>query len=149
MGPYTDGSAEMGPLVTPDHYSKVKSYVDLGVEEGADLVVDGRDFSLKGYEEGAFLGGCLFDNVKPDMKIYTDEIFGPVLSIVRVDSYEEAVSLAQPTRIWKRRSNFYTRRRVCTGFHFQRKDGNGGSQCADTGSRCLSQLWRLETVAIR
>ena len=94
VGPYTDGSAEMGPLVTPDHYSKVRSYVDLGVEEGADLVVDGRDFCLKGYEEGAFLGGCLFDNVKPDMKIYTDEIFGPVLSVVRVDSYQEAVGLA-------------------------------------------------------
>ena len=93
VGPYTDAEAEMGPLVTPDHCAKVRSYVDLGVSEGADLVVDGRDFSLEGYEDGAFLGGCLFDNVKPDMKIYTDEIFGPVLSIVRADSYDEAIQL--------------------------------------------------------
>ena len=93
VGPYTDAGAEMGPLVTPDHCTKVRSYVDLGVSEGADLVVDGRDFSLEGYEDGAFLGGCLFDNVKPDMKIYTDEIFGPVLSVVRADSYDEAIQL--------------------------------------------------------
>ncbi len=93
VGPYTDAGAEMGPLVTPDHCAKVRSYVDLGVSEGADLVVDGREFSLEGYEDGAFLGGCLFDNVKPDMKIYTDEIFGPVLSVVRADSYDEAVRL--------------------------------------------------------
>ncbi len=93
VGPYTDAGAEMGPLVTPDHCAKVRSYVDLGVSEGADLVVDGRDFSLEGYEDGAFLGGCLFDNVKPDMKIYTDEIFGPVLSVVRADSYDEAIQL--------------------------------------------------------
>ncbi len=93
VGPYTDDQVEMGPLVTPDHYQKVKSYVDIGIEEGAQLVVDGRDFSLEGYEDGAFLGGCLFDKVKPEMKIYTDEIFGPVLSVVRVDSYEEAEQL--------------------------------------------------------
>ncbi len=93
IGPYTDSDAEMGPLVTPDHYNKVKAYVDTGVEEGADLVVDGRGFSLEGYEDGAFLGGCLFDRVKPDMKIYTDEIFGPVLCVVRVDSYEAAERL--------------------------------------------------------
>ncbi len=93
VGPYTDAGAEMGPLVTPDHCTKVRSYVDLGVSEGADLVVDGRDFSLEGYEDGAFLGGCLFDNVKPDMKIYTDEIFGPVLSVVRADSYDEAIRM--------------------------------------------------------
>ncbi len=93
IGPYTDDSVEMGPLVTQEHYNKVKSYVDLGIEEGADLVVDGRDFSLKGYEDGAFLGGCLFDKVTPEMKIYKDEIFGPVLGVVRADSYEEAVRL--------------------------------------------------------
>ena len=93
IGPYNDANAQMGPLVTPDHYEKVKSYVDIGVAQGADLVVDGRDFSLEGYEQGAFLGGCLFDNVTADMKIYTDEIFGPVLSVVRADSYDEAVRL--------------------------------------------------------
>ncbi len=93
IGPYSYSNAQMGPLVTPDHYEKVKSYVDIGVSEGADLVVDGRDFSMEGYEQGAFLAGCLFDRVTSEMKIYTDEIFGPVLSVVRVDSYDEAVSL--------------------------------------------------------
>ncbi len=90
VGPYTDPDAEMGPLVTPEHCTKVRSYVDLGVEEGAQLVVDGRGFSLEGHEQGAFLGGCLFDHVTPDMKIYQDEIFGPVLCVVRADSYEAA-----------------------------------------------------------
>ena len=93
IGPYTDGSAEMGPLVTPEHYAKVKSYVDAGVEEGADLVVDGRDFSLSGYEGGGFLGGCLFDRVEPDMTIYKEEIFGPVLCVVRAGSYQDALRL--------------------------------------------------------
>jgi len=93
VGPYTDASAEMGPLVTPEHHAKVRGYVDLGVEEGADLVVDGRNVAVEGHADGAFLGGCLFDNVKSDMRIYRDEIFGPVLSVVRVDSYDEAVRL--------------------------------------------------------
>ena len=84
---------DMGPLVTADHLAKVKSYVDLGVEEGAELVADGRGFSLPGHEKGFFLGGCLFDKVKPDMRIYKEEIFGPVLSVVRVPDYETAVKL--------------------------------------------------------
>jgi malonate-semialdehyde dehydrogenase (acetylating)/methylmalonate-semialdehyde dehydrogenase len=84
---------DMGPLVTKEHYAKVRGYVDLGIEEGADLVVDGRDIRVEGHEEGYFLGGCLFDNVKPHMKIYQDEIFGPVLSVVRVDSLQEAMDL--------------------------------------------------------
>jgi malonate-semialdehyde dehydrogenase (acetylating)/methylmalonate-semialdehyde dehydrogenase len=93
IGPYTDESAEMGPLVTPDHQQKVRRYVDIGVEEGAELVVDGREIEVEGSERGAFLGGCLFDRVKPDMKIYQEEIFGPVLSVVRADDYAHAVGL--------------------------------------------------------
>jgi malonate-semialdehyde dehydrogenase (acetylating)/methylmalonate-semialdehyde dehydrogenase len=93
IGPYTDPESEMGPLVTPQHYEKVKGYVDLGVKEGAELVVDGRDFKLKGHENGCFLGGCLFDKVGPEMRIYKEEIFGPVLSIVRAENYDEAVKL--------------------------------------------------------
>ena len=72
---------------------KVKGYVDLGVKEGAKLLVDGRDFKLQGYENGYFMGGCLFDHVTPDMRIYKEEIFGPVLSVVRAKDYEEAVRL--------------------------------------------------------
>ena len=83
----------MGPLVTRQHYDKVRSYVDLGVKEGAKLVVDGRGFKLQGYENGFFLGGCLFDDVTPDMRIYKEEIFGPVLSVVRTDTFDEAVKL--------------------------------------------------------
>lgn len=93
VGPSTDPSADFGPLVTQQALDKVKGYVDLGVEEGARLVVDGRDFSMQGYENGYYMGGCLFDNVTPDMRIYKEEIFGPVLSVVRARDYEEAVRL--------------------------------------------------------
>ena len=94
VGPGTDASAEMGPLITKQHFEKVKGYVDLGIEEGATLVVDGRDLVIPGHENGYFLGGCLFDNVHSDMRIYQEEIFGPVLSIMRVDSMEAAMQLA-------------------------------------------------------
>jgi malonate-semialdehyde dehydrogenase (acetylating) / methylmalonate-semialdehyde dehydrogenase len=93
VGPYTDAATEMGPLVTPEHLAKVRGYVDQGVAEGAELVVDGRDLKVAGYEDGAYLGGCLFDRVTEDMRIYKEEIFGPVLSVVRADSYEEALRL--------------------------------------------------------
>ena len=93
VGPGMDKKSEMGPLVTKDHLKKVKSYVDLGVEEGADLVVDGRNLKLQGYEKGFFIGGCLFDNVKKNMRIYKEEIFGPVLSVVRAKNFDEALSL--------------------------------------------------------
>jgi malonate-semialdehyde dehydrogenase (acetylating)/methylmalonate-semialdehyde dehydrogenase len=93
VGPGTDPEAEMGPLVTAQHLAKVRSYVDLGVEEGAKLVVDGRGLKLQGYESGFFLGGCLFDEVKPEMRIYKEEIFGPVLSVVRTPDFDSAVKL--------------------------------------------------------
>ncbi len=93
VAPGTDPEAEMGPLVTKQHYDKVKGYVDLGVQEGAKLVVDGRSLKLQGYENGYFLGGCLFDNVQPHMRVYKEEIFGPVLSVVRVPDYNAAVKL--------------------------------------------------------
>ncbi|HLB80550.1 MAG TPA: CoA-acylating methylmalonate-semialdehyde dehydrogenase [Dongiaceae bacterium] len=93
IGPGTDPEAEMGPLVTRQHLDKVRGYVDLGVEEGARLVVDGRGLKLQGYEKGFFLGGCLFDEVTPEMRIYKEEIFGPVLSVVRAPDYESAVKL--------------------------------------------------------
>ncbi|MFQ6023385.1 MAG: CoA-acylating methylmalonate-semialdehyde dehydrogenase, partial [Acidiferrobacterales bacterium] len=93
IGPYTDPEAEMGPLVTPQHHEKVKGYVDLGVKEGAELVVDGRDLKVQGHGSGCFLGGCLFDKVRPEMRVYKEEIFGPVLSVVRADNYDEAVKL--------------------------------------------------------
>jgi len=93
VGSGMDKTSEMGPLVTKEHLEKVKGYVDLGVKEGAKLVVDGRNLKLQGYENGFFIGGCLFDHVQKDMRIYKEEIFGPVLSVIRVNNFEEATKL--------------------------------------------------------
>jgi len=93
VGPGMDKTSEMGPLVTKEHLERVRGYVDLGVKEGAKLVADGRDIKLQGYENGYYIGGCLFDRVTKDMRIYKEEIFGPVLSVVRVKDFDEAVQL--------------------------------------------------------
>ncbi len=96
IGPGNQPGVEMGPLVTAEHLAKVKGYVDRGVEEGATLVVDGRDFQLdgfQGHENGYYIGGCLFDDVTTDMSIYQDEIFGPVLSVVRAPDFDAAVRM--------------------------------------------------------
>ena len=93
VGPGTDSRNDMGPLISKPHFEKVKGYVEQGVSEGADLVVDGRGLSVEGHEDGYFLGGCLFDRVGPDMTIYRDEIFGPVLCVMRVSSAEEAMQM--------------------------------------------------------
>jgi len=93
VAPFTDPDAEMGPIVTADAKARIEGYIAAGVDAGAELVVDGRGLSLQGYENGFFLGGSLFDRVTPDMTIYTDEIFGPVLSVVRAKDYESALTL--------------------------------------------------------
>jgi malonate-semialdehyde dehydrogenase (acetylating)/methylmalonate-semialdehyde dehydrogenase len=93
IGPSTDSSADYGPVVTKAALEKIKGYVELGIEEGATLAVDGRGFKMQGYENGFYMGGCLFDNVTKDMRIYKEEIFGPVLSIVRAKDYEEGLAL--------------------------------------------------------
>ena len=93
VGPATDPSSEMGPLVTQAHWERVKGYVDLGIEEGATLVVDGRDITVDGHPNGFYLGGCLFDHVTAQMRIYREEIFGPVLVVVRVPDFDTALAL--------------------------------------------------------
>ncbi|MDD5333518.1 MAG: CoA-acylating methylmalonate-semialdehyde dehydrogenase [Rhodoferax sp.] len=93
VGPGTDAANDMGPLVTQQHFNKVKGFVDQGVAEGATLVVDGRGVKVNGAEGGYFLGACLFDHVKPGMKIYQEEIFGPVLGVMRVKTLQEAMDL--------------------------------------------------------
>ena len=93
VGPGTDATCDMGPLVTKAHFEKVKGYVDQGVAEGATLVVDGRGISVPGHADGYYLGACLFDHVKPGMVIYQEEIFGPVLGVVRVKTLQEAMDL--------------------------------------------------------
>ena len=93
VGLSTDDEADYGPMVTAEQRDKVTGWIDRGVEEGASLLVDGRGFELQGYEGGFFIGGSLFDNVTPDMDIYKEEIFGPVLSVVRAETFEEAAKL--------------------------------------------------------
>ena len=93
VGPASDPASEMGPLVTQAHFNRVKGYVDLGIEEGAQLVVDGRGIQVAGHPNGFYLGGCLFDHVTEDMRIYREEIFGPVLVVVRVPDFERALAL--------------------------------------------------------
>jgi malonate-semialdehyde dehydrogenase (acetylating)/methylmalonate-semialdehyde dehydrogenase len=94
IGPSTDGTADYGPLVTREALARVENYIGLGEKEGAKLAVDGRGFKLQGYENGFFIGGSLFDHVTPEMRIYKEEIFGPVLSVVRARGYEQALALA-------------------------------------------------------
>ncbi|WGM37319.1 CoA-acylating methylmalonate-semialdehyde dehydrogenase [Caulobacter sp. NIBR1757] len=93
VGVSNDAEAQYGPVVSAAHRAKIAEYIQIGKDEGAELVVDGRDFKLQGYEKGFFIGPSLFDGVKPGMKTYHEEIFGPVLQMVRADSFEEALEL--------------------------------------------------------
>jgi malonate-semialdehyde dehydrogenase (acetylating)/methylmalonate-semialdehyde dehydrogenase len=93
IGVSTDPDAQYGPVVTAAHKQRVEAYIQLGVDEGAELALDGRGFALQGHEKGFFIGPSLFDQVKPTMKTYQDEIFGPVLQIVRAESFDEALAL--------------------------------------------------------
>ncbi len=93
VAPWTDSKSDMGPVISNDHKDKIINYIKLGEKEGADLILDGRNIKIQGYESGYFLGPTLFDKVTKDMTIYKDEIFGPVLSVVRVNNYDEALQL--------------------------------------------------------
>ncbi|MEP2532684.1 CoA-acylating methylmalonate-semialdehyde dehydrogenase [Shimia sp.] len=93
VAPYTDPESELGPVISKQSFDKINDYIDQGIDKGAELVVDGRGITLQGYEDGYFIGGCLFDRVTTDMSIYSDEIFGPVLSVVRAKTYDEAVTM--------------------------------------------------------
>jgi malonate-semialdehyde dehydrogenase (acetylating)/methylmalonate-semialdehyde dehydrogenase len=93
VGVSTDAAAQYGPVVSAAHRTRIADYIQVGVDEGAELVVDGRGFALQGFEKGFFIGPSLFDHVKPDMRSYREEIFGPVLQMVRAESFEEALAL--------------------------------------------------------
>lgn len=93
VAPYTDPTSELGPVISKQSYDKIHDYIEQGLTKGAELVVDGRDVRLPGHENGYFIGGCLFDRVTTDMAIYTDEIFGPVLSVVRAECYDDAIEM--------------------------------------------------------
>ena len=93
IAPWTSPEADMGPVISKEHKEKIENYISIGEKEGAKLILDGRKLNIQGYEKGYFVGPTLFDNVTKEMKIYKDEIFGPVLSVVRSKSYDEALSL--------------------------------------------------------
>jgi malonate-semialdehyde dehydrogenase (acetylating) / methylmalonate-semialdehyde dehydrogenase len=93
VAPWTDSDSNMGPVISKEHKEKIENYISKGVEEGAKLIADGRNYRIQGYENGYFIGPTLFDNVSKDMSIYKEEIFGPVLSVVRAQNYDEALSL--------------------------------------------------------
>ena len=101
VGPYTDEKSDFGPLNNKAHYEKVLGYIDAGEKEGAKLLSDGRNMKLQGYENGYFVGPTIFDEVKPDMKIYKEEIFGPVLSMMTTDTYEDALKLVNDHELGK------------------------------------------------
>ena len=93
VAPWTDADSDMGPVISKEHKDKIENYISIGVDEGANLITDGRNYKIQGYENGYFVGPTLFDNVTENMQIYKEEIFGPVLSVVRVNNYEEALKL--------------------------------------------------------
>ncbi len=127
----------------------MRDYVDLGVKEGAKLVVDGRDFKLQGYENGYFMGGCLFDEVTPDMRIYKEEIFGPVLSVVRAKDYEEALRLPSEHEYGNGVAIFTRDGDTARDFTSRVQVGMVGVNVADPGAARLSHLRRLEALRLR
>ena len=141
VGPGTDPEAEMGPLVTAQHLQKVRSYVDLGVQEGAKLVVDGRGLKLQGYENGFFIGGTVFDDVKPEMRIYKEEIFGPVLSVVRAPDFDAPSSSSTTT-------NTATASRSSRATATRRASSSTACRSAWSASTCRSRCrWRSTASA--
>ena len=93
VAPWTDSQSDMGPVISKEHMNKIEDYISTGVKEGATLIEDGRNYKIQGYENGFFVGPTLFDNVTKEMTIYKEEIFGPVVCVIRAKSYEEALSL--------------------------------------------------------
>ena len=137
---------DMGPLVTAAHRAKVSGYIGAGVAAGAKLVVDGRGHTVPGYEEGFFLGGSLFDDVKPDMSIYREEIFGPVLSVVRVP--RECDSARQRARTGQLRIAFHIRRRRGARILPADSHRHGGHQHTESGAAGLAFIRGLEALVV-
>ena len=149
IGPGTDPDADMGPLVTKQHYNKMRGYIDAGEAEGAKLVVDGRSFKMQGYENGYFIGGTLFDHVTTDMKIYKEEIFGPVLAVARVQDYETAARMINEHEFGNGTAIFT--RDGDAAREFARPDSGryGGYECAYPGTHGVPLIWRMEGVVVR
>ena len=142
------GSAvDVGPLVTKTHLEKVSGYLATGQSEGAELVVDGRKAALP-HGDGFFLGACLFDHVKPEMTIYREEIFGPVLGIVRTSNFETALALINEHEYGNGTSIFTRDGDTARDFCASRAGRHGGDQRTDTGAHGVPQLWRLEALVV-
>ena len=149
IGPSTSGDADLGPLVTAAHLKKVKDYVDLGIKEGAKLKVDGREFKLQGYENGFYMGGCLFDEVTPEMRIYKEEIFGPVLSVVRAKTYDEGLQLANDHEYGNGVAIFTRDGDAARRLRGQSAGRHGRRERADPGAARLLHLRRMEALGLR
>ena len=147
VGISTDSTADYGPVVTAAHKQRIEDYIQMGVDEGAKLVVDGRNFSLQGYEKGFYVGPTLFDDVKPTMQSYQDEIFGPVLQVLREDSFEGALALPSKHQ-YGNGVAIFTRSGGAAGVRPAGQCRHGRYQCADSCACRLSQLWWLETVSL-
>ena len=149
IGPSTDASADYGPMITQAAVDKAKMYIESGIAEGAKLVVDGRGFKMQGYEKGFYLGSCLFDNVTEDMRIYKEEIFAPVLSVLRAKSLRRGAAPVQRPRIRQRRRDLHARRRRGAGLRVEGAGRHGRRQRADPDTFGLLFLRRLEALGLR
>ncbi len=149
VGPATDPESEMGPVITAEAKQRIEGLIGQGVEEGAELVVDGRGLELQGYERGFFLGGSLFDRVTKDMTIYRDEIFGPVLSVVRTGAFAGGRRSRQPPRIRQRHRHLHPRRRHGPRLRRFDRGRHGRHQCRHPRAGRLSLVRRLEALAVR
>ena len=143
------GGADMGPLITRAHLDKVTSYLDRGVQAGATFVVDGREQTFHGEASGFWFGPTLFDHVTPEMELYTDEIFGPVLSVVRARDYDDALALVNSNPVRQRHRDLHQRRRRGPAVPERGRGRDGRNQRADPGSGRVLLLRRLEELALR
>ncbi len=149
VGVSSDPAAQYGPVVSAAHKDKIANYIQMGVDEGAELVVDGRGFALQGYEKGFFIGPSLFDQVKPTMRTYQEEIFGPVLQIVRAETFEDALALPSNHQYGNGVAIFTRNGRAAREFAARSERRHGRHQRADPGAGRLSHLRRLEALGVR
>jgi malonate-semialdehyde dehydrogenase (acetylating)/methylmalonate-semialdehyde dehydrogenase len=149
VGHGLDPEAQMGPLVTRAHWQKVSAYVDLGVQEGAELVVDGRGLTVPGHPQGFWLGPCLFDHVRPGMRIYREEIFGPVLGVVRVETLQQAMDLIDAHEYGNGTAIFTRDGEAARYFSDHIRVGMVGVNVALRGAGGQPLLRRLEALAVR
>ena len=149
VGVSTDTDAHYGPVVNAAHKKRIEDWIQIGVDEGAELVLDGRGFALQGHEEGFFIGPSLFDHVTPEMSAYKEEIFGPVLQIVRAPDFETALKLPRRSPIWQRRRDLHPQRPCRARVRGAGECRDGRHQRADPGARRLSHLRRVEAQRVR